>query len=118
MDMALRTVAALFALGSACVYAQPAQQQPTPQQPAQQQPAQQAPARSAAAGASATTAVTAAEDAEARRLFQELDRNHDGYLSSEELSSERARRGNWAAVDRNRDGRIAPNEFSTLKSAP
>jgi EF hand domain-containing protein len=123
MSTALRTVvAALFAVGSACVAAQPApQQQAAPQQygaPQQQQPAAAKPAQSAAAGGSASTALNAAQDGEARRLFQELDRNRDGYLSLEELSSERARRGNWAAVDRNRDGRIAPSEFSTLKSAP
>lgn len=116
MSTALRTVvAAVFAVGSACVAAQPAPQQ---QAAPQQQPAAATQAQSAAAGGSAATALNAAQDGEARRLFQELDRNRDGYLSLEELSSERARRGNWAAVDRNRDGRIAPSEFSTLKSAP
>ena len=65
--------------------------------------------QSAAAGA---TAPTMREDpAATRRLFRELDRNGDGYLSDDELFSERGRGTNWAAVDRNRDGRIEPSEF-------
>ena len=128
MRRALSTVVALLAAaGAACAFAQsaPQTQQPpqTQQQPpqAQQQPAQTQPQperpRSAAAGGSATAPANAAQDPEARRIFRELDRNGDGYLSREELSGERARSENWAAVDRNGDGRIAPSEFSTLKSA-
>src|SRR5436190_16295521 len=109
MRRALSTVVALLAAaGAACAFAQsaPQTQQPPPERP-----------RSAAAGGSATAPANAAQDPEARRIFRELDRNGDGYLSRDELSADRARSENWAAVDRNGDGRIAPSEFSTLKSA-
>jgi glucose/arabinose dehydrogenase len=121
-------VALLAAAGAACAFAQSAPQQtkqppqtqqqppPTQQQPPQSQPQPERP-RSAAAGGSATAPANAAQDPEARRIFRELDRNGDGYLSRDELSADRARSENWAAVDRNGDGRIAPSEFSTLKSA-
>ena len=68
--------------------------------------------QSAAAGASASTAQQ--DVARDRQLFRELDRNGDGYLSSEELSGDRARSANWIAVDRNRDGRISPSEFRAV----
>ena len=76
-----------------------------------QKPAPQT--RSAAAGATAPTTVE--DPAATSRLFRELDRNRDGYLSDEELFSERGRQGNWVAVDRNRDGRISPSEFRALE---
>jgi len=72
-----------------------------------------APQPSAAAGGSASADR---DEAESRRLFSELDRNGDGYLTRDELWSDRGRQGNWAAVDRNRDGRISPDEFTVLRS--
>ena len=86
----------------------PALAQNDPPKPPAQPAAQ---ARSAAAGAST---VPREDPAEARRLFRELDRNGDGYLSGDELWSERGQEANWAAVDRNRDGRITPEEFTVL----
>jgi hypothetical protein len=50
----------------------------------------------------------------ARSLFDRLDRNRDGYLSSAELDAEPARSGNWIAVDRDRDGRYSRSEFGLV----
>lgn len=86
-------------------------QQPEPQKSAAP-PEKPAAQPSAAAGGSASVVY---DEAEARRLFRQLDRNGDGFLSSEELGRAYGQQGNWAAVDRNGDGRIAPAEFTTLK---
>lgn len=72
-----------------------------------QQPAR---TRSAAAGGSAVVR----DEAASSRLFRELDRNGDGYLSADELKSDAALRNNWIAVDRNRDGRISRQEFQAV----
>lgn len=90
----------LALLAAAAVHAQP-EQKPAPRAP------------SAAAG---STAPPAREDPEAaRRVFRQLDRNGDGYLSRQELWAPRERDDNWAAVDRNRDGRISEDEFTVLR---
>jgi hypothetical protein len=47
-----------------------------------------------------------------------LDKNHDGYLSAEELSAAEAKSTNWIAIDRNRDGRISRDEFNTQLAQP
>ena len=72
---------------------------------------QPAPARSAAAGGSALVR----DEATTNRLFNELDRNGDGYLSPDELKSDHALNNNWIAVDRNRDGRISRSEFEAVR---
>jgi hypothetical protein len=67
--------------------------------------------------ASAEPEAGSGATAPARSLFDRLDRNRDGYLSSAELDSEEARRGNWIAVDRDRDGRISRREFGLVGEA-
>jgi len=101
----MKSAALLMALFLTTAHAQsPSSPTPAPQTPPSQ--------RSAAAG---STAATPEDPQAARRLFRELDRNGDGYLTSDELWSERGRDGNWAAVDRNRDGRISTDEFTVLR---
>ena len=87
--------------------------QPAPQADKVPPPAPQAREQSAAAGA--TVVRERPDPAEAQRLFRELDRNGDGYLTGDELWSRRGEAVNWAASDRNRDGRISPDEFTVLR---
>jgi hypothetical protein len=106
--------ALLTALALVCTAPAFAQSSAQPQPPANASPGAPQQNRSAASGA---TAPAREDPAAARRLFRELDRNRDGYLTDDELWSERGRQGNWAAVDRNRDGRIGPDEFTAVPSA-
>jgi EF hand len=68
-------------------------------------------------GSPAGAEPNAAGGASARSLFDRLDRNRDGYLSSAELASDEARQNNWIAVDRDRDGRIGRGEFGLVGTA-
>ena len=52
--------------------------------------------------------------APAASLFDRLDRNRDGYLTRDELTSDEAKSRNWIAVDRDRDGRISRAEFGLI----
>ena len=56
--------------------------------------------------------------APATSLFDRLDRNKDGYLSPDELTSDEAKIRNWIAVDRDRDGRISRAEFGLVGALP
>jgi hypothetical protein len=105
--------AAILAAALAAVWTLPAAAQSAPQGEssatanATKQPL---PARSAAAGGSAVVR----DEAMSNRVFRELDRNGDGYLSPDELKSDQALNSNWIAVDRNRDGRISRSEFEAV----
>ena len=67
---------------------------------------------SAAAGGSAV--IEREDPSVAQRLFRELDRNGDGYLTADELWGP-PNALNWAAIDRNGDRRISPDEFTVLR---
>jgi hypothetical protein len=71
-------------------------------------------AGSAGSGASAASPTAASVSPSAASLFERLDRNKDGYLSSAELESDEAKNRNWIAVDRDRDGRISRAEFGLV----
>ena len=69
---------------------------------------------SAGSGASAPSPSAASVSPSAASLFERLDRNKDGYLTSNELESDEAKNRNWIAVDRDRDGRISRSEFGLV----
>ena len=87
--------------------------QSEPRREPQQQPAA-APAATPRSAAAGGTAVVV-DEAATRRLFRQLDRNGDGYLTTDEMTGERAGQENWLAVDRDRDGRISPSEFRAFE---
>jgi len=68
-------------------------------------------------GAEPQAASGASAPSSAASLFERLDRNKDGYLTPDELTSDEAKNRNWIAVDRDRDGRISRAEFG-LVSVP
>jgi|1185.fasta_scaffold56075_1 hypothetical protein len=105
----MKTLISLLAL----TCAMQALAQSEPRRESQQQPTAASAARtpSAAAGASSV----AISEAATRRLFRQLDRNGDGYLTRDELTGDRAAQENWIAVDRDGDGRISPSEFGVVE---
>ena len=92
----------LLTLAAVAAWAQPATQKPKP------------PPQAAAGGSALVREGSAATS----RLFRQLDRNGDGYLTGAELGSPLGREVNWAAVDRDRAGRISPSEFTVIRRAP
>jgi hypothetical protein len=82
---------------------------------AQEKPAT-APAKeeSASAGATAPRPSFRRDAVSSQALFDRLDKNHDGFLTGTELTSQEALSTNWLAVDRDGDGRISRSEFTAV----
>jgi|1185.fasta_scaffold161777_2 hypothetical protein len=83
---------------------------------AQDKPAAPGPAQeeSASGGATAPRPSFRRDAASSRALFDRLDRNHDGYLTGTELTSQEALSASWLGVDRDGDGRISREEFTAV----
>jgi len=76
-------------------------------------PGQWRDAQNASGGGTAVNPPPRDADA-SRALFDRLDKNKDGYLSADELSSDAASTQNWITIDRNRDGKISRDEFTIV----
>jgi len=97
---------ALFTLGSAF-----AQDKPAASPPKQENASENA-TESASGGATAPRPNYRRDSASSQALFERLDKNHDGYLTGTELTSQEALSTNWLGVDRDGDGRISRDEFT------
>jgi hypothetical protein len=71
-------------------------------------------AHSASGGATAPRPSLRRDASASQALFDRLDKNHDGYLTGSELTSQEALTTNWLAVDRDADGRISRSEFTAI----
>ena len=69
---------------------------------------------SASGGATAPRPNFRRDTASSQALFDRLDKNHDGYLTGTELTSQEALSTNWLGVDRDGDGRISRDEFTAV----
>src|ERR1044071_9533741 len=69
---------------------------------------------SASGGATAPRPSSRRDAGSSRALFDRLDKNHDGYLTGTELTSQEALSTNWLGVDRDGDGRISRKEFTAV----
>lgn len=69
---------------------------------------------SASGGATVQRPSYRRDAASSQALFDRLDKNHDGYLTGTELTSQEALSTNWLGVDRDGDGRISREEFSAV----
>ena len=82
---------------------------------AQEKPAANPPKdESASGGATAPRPSFRRDSASSQALFERLDKNHDGYLTGTELTSQEALASSWLGVDRDGDGRISPDEFTQI----
>ena len=73
--------------------------------------------QNASGGATAPRPNFRRDTASSQALFDRLDKNHDGYLTGTELTSQEALSTNWLGVDRNGDGRIGRDEFTAVTPA-
>lgn len=63
-------------------------------------------------------ATSAGVKADSPPLFNQLDSNHDGYVSKDEAKRSADVSTRFDSIDINLDGKISPSEFSTAKSKP
>ncbi len=71
--------------------------------------AKQAPSASTAKSGSASLT-------ENEKTFREFDRNSDGYVSKDEVSSSKALAEGFEAADKDHDGKLDPAEFQALEA--
>jgi hypothetical protein len=109
----------LFALTSAFAQEKPAATPPN-QENATENATENASgnaSENASGGATAPRPNFRRDAASSQGLFERLDKNHDGYLTGTELTSQEALSANWLGVDRNGDGRISRDEFTAVTPA-
>ena len=90
-----------------------AQDKPAAAPPRQENASENA-SDSASGGATAPRPDFRRDAASSQALFDRLDKNHDGYLTGSELTSQEALSTNWLGVDRDGDGRISREEFTAV----
>lgn len=56
----------------------------------------------------------------AKSQFEQLDRNHDGYISKTEAKADATLSKDWKVADANGDGKVGQGEFAQfeMKTAP
>lgn len=104
MLAAMRLLLVLALLALAPAYAQ--EKKPAAPPAAEEQ--------SASGGATAPRPSFRRDATSSRALFDRLDKNHDGYLTGTELTSQEALAASWLGVDRDGDGRISREEFTAV----
>ena len=51
-----------------------------------------------------------------QKSFQELDTNHDGYISKNEAKADHKLMKDWKSADANKDGKLEESEFSAFET--
>ena len=71
-----------------------------------------------ASGAVVLSVGLSAEEIPGAAMFQELDQNHDGYVSINEATGQTELLKQWTEVDTNSDGQLEMTEFSAFETEP
>jgi len=71
-----------------------------------------------ASGAVVLSVGLSAEEIPGAATFQQLDQNHDGYVSIVEATGQNELLRQWTEVDANSDGQLEMTEFSAFEVEP